>query len=201
MIAPRGDQGANGRRDPTESIVEAMPCERPPIAEPTSQRDPISSERTASVSKARMVATIATRLPYLPRTSSALASVRLAQVYAVARARTALDLYRRSVERVCRGNEVFLAFGMPEFVLEQMAVIEASLGGSRRIPLHEALHEAELADAAEQVPDETFRYRLSQGTATVEEAKDWLRKTAAQCVKAEVAMREVQDWIRAKEAE
>lgn len=135
---------------------------------------------------------------YIPLKSIGQASysLRLAQVYQVARPATAVELYRRSCQRVAEGNDVLLAFGKLDMLVENMACIEASLA-SRNLPeLPVALHEAEMSDCLEQPVDELFRERLRQGKATIAEAKDYIRRSAAARHKAEQAERAVADWIK-----
>lgn len=86
-----------------------------------------------------------------------------------------------------------------ESALAFVAPIEAALGGAA-IPLFQALHEAELADNAEQYADETFREKLRQGTATADDAREFIRKSAAARHKAEEAERAAQRWINHQEA-
>jgi hypothetical protein len=86
-----------------------------------------------------------------------------------------------------------------ETALAFIAPIEAALGGAP-VPLFQALHEAELADNAEQNADESFREKLRQGTATIDDAKEYIRKSAAARHKAEEAERAAQRWIEHQEA-
>lgn len=86
-----------------------------------------------------------------------------------------------------------------ESALAFVAPIEAALGGAA-IPLFQALHEAELADNAEQYADETFREKLRQGTATADDAREFIRKSAPARHKAEEAERAAQRWINHQEA-
>jgi len=79
------------------------------------------------------------------------------------------------------------------------AVIEVALAGAP-LPLLRALHEAELADAAEQTADEEFRHAIQEGTATIEQAREYIRKSAVARRKAEQAEQSVAEWIRKQEA-
>jgi hypothetical protein len=134
------------------------------------------------------------------RAPTALAAVRLAQVYQVAHGKNAMELYRRSCQRVAQGNEVLRAFGLTTLVVECMAPIDASLASDEVPPLLEALHEAEMTDCLEQPTDETLREKLRLGKATVADAQDYIRKSAAARHRAEIAERAVRAWIQEQEA-
>lgn len=130
------------------------------------------------------------------RRPAALPSVRLAQVYEVAKAKTAAALYALSCERVALGNEVYLDAGQADVVTEHMAVIDASMLPRPAVDLLTALHEAEMADCFEQIPDETFREKLRRGVATVEQGREWVRKSAMARYKSEQAEQSVVGWIK-----
>jgi hypothetical protein len=102
-------------------------------------------------------------------------------------------------KQVARMNRTLIDFGLTEKVAELMAVIDASLAGQLPITLHDALHEAEIADCMEQIADESFRDKLRKGTASVSDAKEYLRKSAVQRTKAEIAERETLTWIKEQE--
>ncbi len=97
--------------------------------------------------------------------------------------------------RVAQINGLLRVMGMLDELTELMMPVELSLGPDGVLGLDEALHKAECADADEQLADEGFRYALRQETATIADAKDYLRKSALQCARAEVARREVHRWI------
>ncbi len=92
------------------------------------------------------------------------------------------------------------AMGADDLLTERMMPVELALGPTGNVPLADALHLAEVADCVEQIADEGFRFKLSQGTATIADAREYLRKSAAQCARAEVARREVNEWISQQEA-
>jgi hypothetical protein len=92
------------------------------------------------------------------------------------------------------------AMGAEDLLTEKMMPVELALGPTGNVPLPDALHLAEVADCVEQMADETFRFKLVQGTATVADGKEYLRKSALQCARAEVARRELAEWITEQEA-
>lgn len=81
-----------------------------------------------------------------------------------------------------------------------LAPIDAACAPRQRLGLMEALHRAEMADCLEQLADETFREKLRQGTATVDDAREFIRRSAIARTAAEVAEREAMEWIREKES-
>lgn len=123
------------------------------------------------------------------------APVLMAQAYQRSSPRKAMELYRTSCRLVALGNQVLRESGLTAVVVESMAQIDASLASDDVPPLLDALHEAEMSDCVEQPVDETFRERLRQGKATVAEARDYIRKSAAARYKAEQAERAVAQWI------
>lgn len=122
-------------------------------------------------------------------------SVRLAQVYHVAKEKTATALYALSCQRVAQGNEVYLDAGQMDVVMAHMAEVDASMLPRPAVDLLTALHEAEMADCFEQIPDETFRDKLRRGTATVGDAREYVRKSVVARYKAEQAEQSVLNWI------
>jgi hypothetical protein len=103
--------------------------------------------------------------------------------------------------RVAQMNGVLRMMGMVDKLTELMMPVELSLGPAGVLPLPEALHQAELADCREQEGDETFRHRLTTGSATVADAREYLRLSGVQCARAEIARRETQRWIEEQEGE
>jgi hypothetical protein len=102
-------------------------------------------------------------------------------------------------KQVARMNRELIGAGMTEKVAELMAVIDASLSGQTPITLHDALHEAEIADCMEQIADESFRDKLRRGTASVSDAREYVRKSAHARTKAEKAEAETLTWISQQE--
>lgn len=125
-------------------------------------------------------------------------SVRLAQVYEVAKEKTAAALYIRACHLVAQGNEVYLDAGHDGVVTERMAEIDASMLPRPAVDLMTALHEAEMADCFEQITDEAFREKLRHGVATVEDGREYVRKSAIARYKAEQAEQSVIGWIKAQ---
>lgn len=80
-----------------------------------------------------------------------------------------------------------------------VTVIEAALAGTS-LPLLQSLHEAELADNLEQIAEEAFRHAIQEGRATIEQAREYIRKSAVARRKAEQAEQSVQRWIDEHEA-
>jgi hypothetical protein len=80
-----------------------------------------------------------------------------------------------------------------------VALIEAELAGPRQ-PLLQALHDAELADIEEQVAEEALRHAIQHGRATVEQAREYIRKSATARRKAEQAEQAVAQWIQDQDA-
>jgi hypothetical protein len=166
-------------------------------ADPNTQKVTTAMTQTSAVSSTvsfmpRNVPTHGTPFQRQRRVSP---SVRLAQVYKVAKPKTAAALYIQSCERVAQGNEVYLAAGQADTVMAHMAQIDASMGSQIPVDLMTALHEAELTDCDEQRPDETFREKLRRGEATVADGETYINKSALARYKAEQAERAVRTWI------
>ncbi|MGH7510895.1 MAG: hypothetical protein ACREMZ_15690 [Gemmatimonadales bacterium] len=144
------------------------------------------------------------RLPYQARHPRPALSrkLRVARALNVSEALADKKLYgERSVNRECAKILASdLEAGDTEAAALFLSPIDAACAPRHSLSLHEALHRAELADAAEQVADENFREKLRQGTATVEEAREYLRKSALARAAAEEAERETQAWIDEQEA-
>lgn len=98
-------------------------------------------------------------------------------------------------QQVARINRMLRALGLTDQVCGLMAVVDASMAPAVPSSLTLALHEAELADTAEQVADETFRHALEEGTATIPLAREAIRKSAMARGKAEVAEAGMLRWI------
>lgn len=86
-----------------------------------------------------------------------------------------------------------------ESAVAYITVIEAELAGAP-LPLAVALHRAELADNQEQIAEEELRHAIQEGTATVEQAREYIRKSALARRTAEQAEQSVQRWIDEREA-
>lgn len=105
--------------------------------------------------------------------------------------------------QVARMNRMLRDLGLTDRLCELMAVVDASMAPAVPTSLTLALHEAEMADTAEQVADESFRHALANGTATTAGARDAIRKSAVARGKAEIAEAGMLRWIeqQAKGAE
>lgn len=99
---------------------------------------------------------------------------------------------------VAQINEDLVSHGESERALTLMVPIDASLATRQRIPLECALHLAELKDAEEQMADENFRDKLRQGTATPDDAREYIRRSIAARAAAEDAIQEARAWIDAQ---
>lgn len=119
----------------------------------------------------------------------------LAEAYGVVHPRTAAALYGECCHRVAIGNGVLRDFGQEALMMTHMAEIDASLGPRRPLDLMDALHQAEMADCFEQIPDETLREKLRRGEATVQDAEAYVAKSALARYKAEQAEAAVKIWI------
>lgn len=171
-------------------------------AEPTNQRVHAAMKQTAAVSprESRIPTNVYPGGTPFQRPRPALPSCRLAQVYGVAKEKTATALYTLSCRRVAQGNEVYLDAGRDDVVMAHMAEVDASMLPRPAVDLMTALHEAELADCWEQISDERFREKLRRGTATVEDAREYMRKSACARYKAEQAEQSVISWIAQQKA-
>jgi hypothetical protein len=122
-------------------------------------------------------------------------SVRLAQVYGVSRAKGAMELYRRSCQRVAQGNEVLRSYGLLALVIQNMAQIDASLSSDVIPPLSDAVHQCELADCQEELTDAMLRRAIEEGTLTIEQAQASIKASALKRHRAEIKERALGKWI------
>jgi len=97
--------------------------------------------------------------------------------------------------RVARMIGVLRGLGMNDAVTERMVQIEHALASRVIPPLFEALSEEQLADCFEDLSEEPFREKLRKGTATVEDAQTYVKRSAAARYKAELAEVAVTQWI------
>lgn len=154
-------------------------------------RGPVSPPDVKQTSRESM------RTQFIPfqRKCRGLPFLRLAQELGYAKEKTARDQLARPYLQVAKTNLVLLQAGCTEKIAELMAVVDASLTGELPTTLDDALHEAEIADCLEQVADESFRDKRRRGAATVKDAREYLRRSAIQRQKAEIAERETLRWI------
>lgn len=163
----------------------------------TQANAPTASE-TANVSARR--SGMAGRMPYRTagreKATAASAALRLHQMFGESAATWENRMYGAGsvYRRVAQINGALRVLGLLDKLTELMMPVELSLGPEGVLPLPEALHAAEIADTEEQLADESFRFKLAQGTATVADADVYLKKSALQCARAEVARREVERW-------
>ncbi len=150
-----------------------------------------------------MDARIAYRPVPIKKPSLASAAYRLHQMFGESPATWENRMYGEGscYRRVAQINGALRVLGLVDRLTELMMPVEMSLGPEGVLPLPEALHAAEMADCLEQVADEGFRYKLSMGTATVADAREYLTRSALQCARAEVSRREVHRWIEAQKGE
>lgn len=177
----------------------------PESARPNARAKASTEPATNAVSTRRedMDARIAYRPVPIKKPSLGSAAVRLHEMFGESPATWENRIYGEAsvYRRVAQINGALRVLGLVNRLTELMMPVELSLGPEGVVALPEALHLAELADCREQEADESFRYKLSQGTATVAEAESYLRKSAAQCAHADVARREAQRWIAAQAAQ
>ena len=154
-----------------------------------------------STSRSSMTPRMRRRAPRLKKATAASAAVRLHEVYGESPATWENRMYGASsdYQQVARINGVLRDLGQSEKVAELMVPVDASMAPRHSRALEESLNRAEMADAAEQVADENFRGKLRTGTATGEDAREYLRKSAAQRATAEEAEHDVLEWIRKQE--
>lgn len=98
-------------------------------------------------------------------------------------------------DTVAKVNRELVEMGQSARALALMIPIDESLAAPVRLCLSEALHKAEIADALEQITDEVFREKIRQGTATVTEAREYIRRSCAARCEAEKAEQAVERWI------
>lgn len=128
---------------------------------------------------------------------------RIARALNVSEAVADKKLYgERSVNRECaRIITSDLEAGDSEAAAVFLAAIDAAAGSRTILPLAQAIHEAECADNAEQTAEEAFRHAVQEGVATLEQAYEYLRKSAIARDKAERAEQSVRRWIEEQEAQ
>ena len=108
--------------------------------------------------------------------------MRLAQVYGVARPKTALALYTLSCQRVAQGNRVYREYGLPDVVTDHMAAIDASLA-SELPGLTDAINCHNVSDATEDVAQADYVRRSGD-----EELENWIKRLARDLRNGEVLL-------------
>ncbi len=96
---------------------------------------------------------------------------------------------------IARINTDLIENGEADRALTLMVPVDASLGPVSRVELVDALHQAEIKDAAEQLADENFRDKLRRGVATPDDARDYIARSVAARRAAEVAEQAARRWI------
>lgn len=125
--------------------------------------------------------------------------VRLAKEWKLARVKSARDQLPEIVRRTAVAVEVFTDAG--DYLKASEIIGQVERAGNRGIrPLLAALHEAEIADSAEQLSQETFRDRLNRDVATDEDAAAYIQRSVAARRRAEEAEAAVQAWRDARKA-
>lgn len=159
----------------------------------------ITTTTAKDASRTRMGAKIGSGVLSFQRHRQPLPFLRIAQELGYAKEKTARDRLSRPYLQVAKTNLCLRASGHTDKLAELMAVVDASLTDTLPISLYDALHDAEMADCQEQIADESFRDKLRKGAATVDDAREYLKRSAIQRAKAEVAERETLLWIAEQE--
>lgn len=129
------------------------------------------------------------RLPGAQREKPTLASaaVRLHDLYGESPA-TWENRIHTDYERVAKMNTALRDLGLEQEVCRLMVPVDASMAPRTPQCLADVLHASELADAAEQLADETLRHKIDRGSVTEADCDDWLQRTALQQRRAEEAI-------------
>ena len=151
---------------------------------------------SARESSGRMGHTMASRGLRFQRHRPVSPFLRLAQELGYAKPKTARDNLRKPYRQVAISNRVLLDAGKPELVNDLMREIDASFGPPVVPPLLEAMHAEMLADSLEDLSQEEFRDKLRRGDATVQDAREFLRRSVEARTRAAELERATMEWIR-----
>lgn len=158
---------------------------------------------TGRTRRASMGESMPPRLPKPYRSAPPSAAVQLAQALGVGvRSAEAMLGGERSVFKLAAlAAAILRKNGETERLAEKLIELDMVLGpeADPSLTLPQALLDASLADADEECPDHTFQFNLARGTATVAMARAFLRKSACQRVRHELAERLTLPWIEEQE--
>lgn len=153
----------------------------------------------------RMDAKMRPRLPRNYRNPSGSAAFRLAQVVGVKeRSAEAMLGGERSVFKLAAiAARILRELGETERLAEKLVDLDLALAPEvdPSLTLPQALLDASHADAEEECPDQLFQYHLPRGTATAAMGRAFLRKSANQRLRHELAERLTVRWLEALEAQ